>query len=376
MYLLAEQWYVVQSLHAATSLGWVMMMTALPRVLFMIYGGAIADRYPASTIMFVTNLSRALLLLAIIGLLSVGQLRLSILLIFALLFGILDAFFWPASESMIPSIVTKEQITRANAVIQSTNQFSLIIGPIFAGFFLMTFKFYSVFAVCACCLLFASLFTALIKIQRDPVEQRKKTMGKELIEGFSYIKQSAFFVVLLGVLIVVNFFISGPISLGIPLIVDRLLHGDAFILSYLQSAFGCGALIGAIIIGLLNVRKKRGYLLLIVLLAISVLCILLSMITVVWQGIVLLFIIGIGSTFINIPLVSMIQENVDSDKMGRVMGLVMTFTIGLLPLSYALCSILLMVGLTIQHILFLSGGIVIFYSLFVSWKFSEIRNWN
>ena len=47
------------------------------------------------------------------------------------------AFYWPTSQSLIPSLVSKEQLTRANSLIQTTQQFSVVVGPILAGWILV-----------------------------------------------------------------------------------------------------------------------------------------------------------------------------------------------------------------------------------------------
>ncbi|SHE68612.1 Predicted arabinose efflux permease, MFS family [Seinonella peptonophila] len=372
MYVLAEQWYVVKALHASYLLGWVMMATALPRVIFMLLGGVFADQWSNSKMMAVTSLCRSILLIGMLGLLFFHSLNFSWLFVFAILFGLLDAFFWPASESIIPHLVSNEQIVRANSILQTTQQLSLIIAPIIGGWIIYKFQFVGIFIACALLLLISSGFA--FRIQEDEKEvHEKNNLRMELLEGYRYIKNSPFLLGLLAILIVVNFFISGPISMGIPLIVDQLLHGDSLALSYLRSAFGMGSLLGAILVGILNIRSKRGPLLFSILLLIGFFILLLGEINWLWQGMILLLLIGVGSILINIPLVSMIQEGTETSKMGRVMSLVMTISIGLMPLSYALCSSLLSSGMTIGYLLVGASCLVILFTCFAIWKFREVR---
>lgn len=68
-YLFAEQWYIITILEKESALGIVMMMTMIPRVLFMMIGGVWADRFRRSRIMLVSSLVRCLLVLAMILLL-------------------------------------------------------------------------------------------------------------------------------------------------------------------------------------------------------------------------------------------------------------------------------------------------------------------
>jgi MFS family permease len=374
MYLLAEQWYVVKELQLHVYVGWVMMATTLPRVILMLFGGVVADRFSQSKIMLTTNLARALLILIMVGLLWNQQLSFGVLLFFAVLFGIIDAFFWPASESIIPILVEKEQIVIANSCIQTTNQLSTMLGPLLAGLILHQFDFVNIFACCAGILLLASGFVMRICEQKE-AEQKQQGLSvfEQVKEGVQLMKDDPFLLQLLSVLIMVNFFISGPVAIGIPLVANDVLHGNSLDLSYLQSAFGFGAIAGAILVGVCNFQKKRGKILCLALIVISLLIFLLGTITATWVGSLLLLLIGIMTTLINIPLISLIQEKVATDKMGRVMSLVMTLSIGLLPFSYAVCSSLLLLGLSVQQMFFLSGLVVGLYTLFVIWRFTEMK---
>ncbi len=78
------------------------MVTMIPRVLLMTVGGVWADRFKRSKIMVVSSFMRCLLIFIMITLLHLYLLNLWSLLVFALLFGILDSFFSPANQSLLP----------------------------------------------------------------------------------------------------------------------------------------------------------------------------------------------------------------------------------------------------------------------------------
>lgn len=119
-YLFAEQWYVIRSLGQESALGIVMMVTLIPRVLLMTVGGVWADCFKRSKIMLFSSFTRFLLVFLMITLLHLHLLNLWSLLFFALLFGILDAFFSPANQSLLPLLFPKEMLTRSNSFIQTS----------------------------------------------------------------------------------------------------------------------------------------------------------------------------------------------------------------------------------------------------------------
>lgn len=162
-YLFAEQWYVIRALGQESALGIVMMVTLIPRVLLMTVGGVWADRFKRSKIMLVSSFTRFLLVFVMITLLHLHLLNLWSLLFFALLFGILDAFFSPANQSLLPLLVPKEMLTRSNSFIQTSNQVAMFAGPMIGGWIITVSSFSVLFLFVACFLLITSAFTLCIK---------------------------------------------------------------------------------------------------------------------------------------------------------------------------------------------------------------------
>ncbi|MHC0037701.1 MFS transporter [Pseudoneobacillus sp. C159] len=372
MYMLLETWYVVDVLEKKSMLGFVLMATTLPRVLLMMLGGVVADRVKSSTIMLLSNSLRGVLLLFMILLIGLDLLNIWSLIGIALLFGVLDAFFWPASSSIIPALVDKQVLTRANSYIQTTSQITTISGAVVAGW-LLSFSSYRVsFAIIAILLMLSGGLAFFINDHHRARVSSGSTWG-QLKEGLIYVKKSSLLLstMLLGV--VVNLLFAGPVSLAGPIFVNDLFHGDAKDLSYVQSALPIGIVIGGLLVAWWNPTKKRGRVFLNRLLIMGVVLALYSQITELWQCIFFAAWLGILIAA-GIPLRSLIQENTDLDKLGRVQGINFTATTGLIPFSYALTSILLSINVSIQNILLYSGMFLILVTVLAYWKFPVLRN--
>ena len=357
-YLFAEQWYIITVLQKESALGIVMMVTMIPRVLFMTIGGVWADRFRRSRIMLISSLVRCLLVLAMILLLQLSLLVLWPLIVFALCFGIVDAFFSPANTSLLPAVVAKEALSRSNSFIQSSNQIALFFGPMLGGWILSVGSFSLLFAVIAGFLVLTLLFSFCIKEEKRSPTVIKTSTTSELKEGFSYVWNMPFLKNMLLILIIINFFFFGPLLMGIPLLVDSVLKGKVLDLSFLQSSYQGGMLVGAVLVGILNLNQKRGFSMLAMIGILGVCLAFLGRIGFLWQGIVLLTVMGILSSFINVSLISMIQARTDSTKIGRVMSLVNASSNGLVPLSYAFVSLALVMQITISNIMVLCGVVI------------------
>ncbi|QKH05173.1 MFS transporter (plasmid) [Bacillus cereus] len=375
-YLFAEQWYVIRSLGQESALGIVMMVTLIPRVLLMTVGGVWADRFKRSKIMLVSSFTRFLLVFLMIALLHLHLLNLWSLLFFALLFGILDAFFSPANQSLLPLLVPKEMLTRSNSFIQTSNQVAMFAGPMIGGWIITVSSFSILFLFVACFLLITSAFTLCIKEKNSSPPSKQVSTKQELLEGFQYVWNMPFLKSILFILMTINVLFFGPLLMGIPLLASEVLHGKAVEVSFLQSSYQGGMLGGALLIGLLNIRKNRGLSILILISFLGILLSLLGQMYVLWQGILLLVMMGFMSSMINVPLVSIIQENCETDKLGRVMSFVNASSNGLVPLSYAFVSICLTFGASISNILLCCGLLITILSILFITKYKIVRDTN
>jgi MFS family permease len=74
----------------------------------------------------------ALVLVAFLAtLVLTNNIALWMLYLFALTFGLVDAFFRPASMAILPRIVELDNLQAANSLYQATAQFSALLGPVF-----------------------------------------------------------------------------------------------------------------------------------------------------------------------------------------------------------------------------------------------------
>ena len=138
-YLFAEQWYILRVLKLDAYLGLVLMLTLLPRIFLMVVGGVIANRFKKSIILRYSSLLRFTFVLLLLSVYHFELLTIVPLAVFAFSFGCIDAFFSPASASLLPLLVSKEDLTRANSILQTSNQMALFSGPLLGGV-LLTFS--------------------------------------------------------------------------------------------------------------------------------------------------------------------------------------------------------------------------------------------
>jgi MFS family permease len=125
----------VLSLEGATakSLSLVMAFHLAPLVVFMLFGGIIADRFPRALVVGTTDifLSVAIItngLMLVNGLASVKS-----FIVVALIGGTLNALWWPAFSGIVPEIVDENHLQPANGFVGLVSNSANIIGAVTGG---------------------------------------------------------------------------------------------------------------------------------------------------------------------------------------------------------------------------------------------------
>ncbi|WP_410985226.1 MFS transporter [Bacillus cereus] len=372
----SQTWYIAKTLNLEASLGVVFVALSVPRLIFMIVGGAVADKFPKKNIMFYSNIIRALLVATILTWFIVGDVTLYTFALFALFFGLADAFFWSADGSILPELVEKHRLTQANSLTQMTNQASVILGPVFGGILIKFSNYETIFTITILLLIIAAILVQKIQSTVQVEDDTGKGMFTSIKEGILYVKESPFLSTFLICSAFLNLFLIGPMQVGFPLFVKNVLHGDSLQFSYLEAAVGGGMAIGAVIVGLKNINRRRGLFCIIMMLLSGIFFLSINFSTTLWQALLAGAFYGITIAMAIVPLMAMIQSTVKEEMMGRVMSLLMLSSMGFIPLSYAFTSLALAAGIPIVTIMKSGAIAVIVFVLFVAIRVPVVRKFD
>ncbi|CAM4077040.1 MFS transporter [Bacillus luti] len=372
----SQTWYIAKTLNLEASLGVVFVALSVPRLIFMIVGGAVADKFPKKNIMFYSNIIRAILVATILTWFIVGDVTLYTFALFALFFGLADAFFWSADGSILPELVEKSRLTQANSLTQMTNQASVILGPVLGGILIKFTNYETIFSITILLLIVAAILVQKIHFTVPEQQNTDKGMFTSIKEGILYVKESPFLSTFLICSAFLNLFLIGPMQVGFPLFVKNVLHGDSLQFSYLEASVGGGMAIGAVIVGLKNINRRRGLFCIIMMLLSGVFFLSINFSTVLWQALLAGMFYGITIAMAIVPLMAMIQSTVKEEMMGRVMSLLMLSSMGFIPLSYAFTSIALAMGIPIVTVMKSGAIAVIVFVLFVAIRVPVVRKFD
>jgi MFS family permease len=377
--LIAFPWLVLKLTGDPVAMGTVFALSSIPRVVFMVFGGAFTDRFSARTMMIWSTVSRMGLMIALTLLVLSGTIQMSMVYVIALLFGVLDAFFWPASSAIVPRLVVTEQLPAANALIQGISQMSVMLGPVVAGLIISLFSGGAgedstdlkgiglVFLLDSVSFLVALLTLFLIRLQTDTESHPPFTLSsvyKSVSDGFAAMWNDLPIRIMTLVFATFSLFWRGPYLVGIPVLCDTRFEDGAMAFGLISSSYGVGALIGILAAGSLPKLKEKWF---------GILCLFDTAIlgsafwvyaitpTVNWAVFITAF-CGIVDGYLMVVLISWLQARVQTELLGRVMSMIMVFNSGLAPVSAALAGWL--ISISLGGVFLGAGSILVGLSLF------------
>jgi MFS family permease len=337
-FLVALPWLILQLTGSGAVLGGIMMVEAIPRAALMLIGGAVTDRFSPRKIMILTAALRTLLVTTLAAFIWTHYVEVWQLYVLSFLFGVADAFAAPAAQTLLPSLVAPAQLPAANALSQVTQQIAMLLVPAPAGIIIAAFGVASAFSIDAVSFLF--IIAALLMLRNPPpVESAapRSNIAHSILEGLRYVKNDIALRTLLLVAAVLNFCITGPLSVGVAFLA-KSEFGSPTAYGLLMSSVAAGSLVG-LLLAAARQQRKRGWILLAVSVVIGICTASIGLFSQLWSLLPILFVMSASAGFLNVHLMAWFQQRVDRAMLGRVISVLMFASLGLMPLSLAAAGV-------------------------------------
>jgi MFS family permease len=145
---------------------------------------------------------------------------------------------------------------------------------------------------------------------------------------------------------------------GLPYLADTRFDGGPVALGLMFSAFGAGAVAGALLAGSLRHVPRLGIVILAIAVALGIGEALVGLAPSVWAALPIGAFIGVGIGFLNVRVVAWLQARTPAGMRGRVMSLIMLSGVGLAPFSLAIAGAIIDVGAATLAFA-VGGGIIV-----------------
>jgi len=347
-HFIALAWLALQLTGSGVALGTVLMAAAIPRAVFMLLGGAMSDRVSPRSLMIISNALRAVVVAVVAFLVLTGNAELWQLYVLAVIFGVVDAFFHPALNTIVPMLVGDRLLPPANALVQVMQQLSGLIGPAVAGLVIAAINTGPAFAIDAASFVVATVCLLFVQGGRRPAANVEDGPREGVLanvgSGLAYAWRDPAVRAIVLLTTAFNFAFTGPVSVGLPYLAKERFGGGPAEFGLMLSMFGAGAVAGALLAGSLRHVPRLGLVVLCIAAGLGVGLALIGNAPTLWLAVAAILFIGLGAGFVNVRVIAWLQARTDEAFRGRVMSLVMLGGVGLAPFSLAIAGVIIDLG--------------------------------
>ncbi|MEP6696118.1 MAG: MFS transporter [Pseudonocardiales bacterium] len=238
--------YVTRLTGHPSDVGIVLTAYALPLVLFILFGGVVADRLPRQSVMIAADIVRAVLHGSLAVLIATGTVRIWHMVVIGLLFGTAESFFRPAYTGLVPQTVPEDDIQGAQALGGVSRELASFASPALATALVLGVGGAAAFGLDAVTFVASAALLSRVRTRSRGEPGRRSTMFVELREGWGAVRVRpwvwgtilAFSAALLFAL--APFFVLGAA-------VARHVYGTDAVFGLANAAWGIGTISGAVV---------------------------------------------------------------------------------------------------------------------------------
>lgn len=256
MYIIAIPLLIYDLSRSALAMSMMRAIEFFPNIFIGMLAGVFVDRVNRKRMMQWTSLIQAMSMVGMIVLFFSGQLVLWHLYILGFILSSAGYTFGNAHHAVLPQIVTKEQLTSANAKLSFVSTFIQTIGPGLAGALLVAFSYTSTLAVYMLCLII--LFMCVSVFQPPAtlrMERKKTTVVQDIKEGVDELFRNKTLLTPTITVLFMNFASSLVIGVLVFYVTDQL-GATAQQVGLMYTISAIGGIVGAAVVS--HIRKKFG----------------------------------------------------------------------------------------------------------------------
>ena len=350
---------------------WVGLVNGLPGfaiAAFALAGGVMVDRTSPKAVLIRVRLTVAVASFLMAFLVTAGLIQVWQLLLLTLVASGVNGIDNVASQVCFRSLVSRDRILNAMALLRMAGNLAHIVGPALGGILLAWLGASA--ALWALVVAFGLALLALSQFPRDPVTPRemKTSALRDLREGFRYVGRTQhvrWLIILGGIMILPACF--QPL---LPSHVRDTLHGGPETLGFLLGIYGAGGLLGSVLLALRQDVSRKGLAMTAAALVWSLALAGLAFSHSFYLSGACLFLIGaLWSVWMN-NMNTLLQTTVAWEMQGRVVSINEIINQG--GMAW-LVGGLLGAALGQVYTFLLAGGVFVVFSLVAYWRTPELR---
>jgi MFS transporter, DHA3 family, macrolide efflux protein len=249
--------WVLKETSSVTQFALIIMFASVPAIVAAPFAGVIVDKWKRKWLMVISDTVAGISTLTIFVLIYFNLFEVWHLYITAAISSLFSSFQMPAYQATIPLLIKKEQLGRANGMVQMADALSIVFAPVMAGFLLYSIGIKGILLIDLMTFLIALstiLFVKFPELSNSEKDGKKVSFFQDALYGWKYIMERPGLRGLLVYFAVVNLLLGYFNVLLQPLI---LSFTDEKMLGIALSITGIGMLVGGIAMSVWGGPKKR-----------------------------------------------------------------------------------------------------------------------
>ncbi|MGI6626738.1 MAG: MFS transporter [Bacillota bacterium] len=246
--------YVLDLTNSGTAFGVITAISMIPTILFMPFGGILADRINRRNLMLTMDMLTSVVLLIFSFIINNFNPIIAVVLLMVLL-SLIEALYTPCVQASIPVLQEKQNVAGANALVNQIAMSSNITGPILGGILYGFLGLRTILYFCTLSFVLSGITKMFVNIpfhKKPDTSHKKLTLIKaDLRESIEFlrIKQKE----ILGVIPAIaalNFTLSPIITVGAPYMIRVILGLSSELYGVATGSIAAAGLLGGLIAAL------------------------------------------------------------------------------------------------------------------------------
>ena len=342
IYLIVLPLYILDITNNLKITGIFFAVVNLPTTIISIFIGTIIEKFNKKSIILICDFLTSILYFILFLYLKNFN-SLTFLFIISLIVNIISKFFEIASKVLFSEINTTETLEKYNGLQSFMENIIMIIGPVIGTYLFATFDFNLILIIVSLGYFLSFLQELFIKYEKNlDLSKENSNFFKDFKEGINYIKNNKIIFNFFILVMFLNFFIANNDEIINPGILIKKYGVSEKLFGFSATSYGAGSVFAGIFIFYNKKFRFLKKLKSLFILNSSLMCLLglLSIILFKYNHYIYFttfiffqFLIGMITTFVNVPLISSFQKNVEIKYQSRFFSILSFFSGGLIPLG-------------------------------------------
>lgn len=342
--------YVLKVTGSAAKFASVLAVSLIPQIVLGPIAGVFVDWFDRKKLIVYLDILSGIVIGIFVVIYKInGALSLPSVYILTITMTLISILFNPAINTIIPTIIKKEELVDANGINSFIMSLGSLAAPAIAGVLLGIYGIYAILILNSISFILSSIFEMFInipKVNKKPEKINYNSFRRDFSEGINFIKSKKIMMNVIMLAVVINFAINPVFNIGLTYISKSILKITDSQYGLLESIFVISMIVAPFLCSIVSKKIKLGKILFLDIFINSILVAIMAIIpsspflnlfgnnflpyiSLITIG----FLVGLVATIGNIAFNTMLQQVVPLSMMGRVSAVMGTGCMAAIPLG-------------------------------------------